>query len=106
MSPERDVESVSYRVSVKVEPGEGEGIPTYEVSFYYSESGSIIDRRFVYNRISISRKPEEEVYSVVLESRGEKDAAQLAGVFAWTIVFDWAAKKNLESLINPHIMGG
>jgi len=78
---------------VKLESGEEEGIPTYDFSFYYSESGSIIDRRFVYNRISISRKPEEETYSVVLESKGEKDAAQLAGVFARKMVFEWAAQK-------------
>jgi hypothetical protein len=69
------------------------GIPKYGISFYYSESGSIIDRRFVYNRISISRKPEEEVYSVVLESKGEKDAAQLVGAFVRKMVFDWATQK-------------
>ncbi len=88
-----DAESVPYIVSVKLEHGEEEGIPKYGVSFYYSESGSIIDRRFVYNRISISRKPEEEVYSVVLESKGEKDAAQLVGAFVRKMVFDWATQK-------------
>ena len=92
MSPERDAESAPCIVSVKMEPGEEEGIPTYEVSFYYSESGSIIDRSFVYNMISISRKPEGEVYSVVLKSRGGERWAQLAGVFARSMVFDWAAQ--------------
>jgi hypothetical protein len=85
-------ESAPYIVSVKLEHGEEEGLPRFDVSFYYSESGSIIDRRFVYNRISISRKPEDEAYSVVLESKGEKDAAQLVGAFARKMVFDWAAQ--------------
>jgi hypothetical protein len=87
-----DAESIPYIVSVKLEPGEEARISKYDVSFYYSQSDSIIDRRFVYNRISISRKPEEEAYSVVLESKGEKDAAQLVGAFARKMVFDWATQ--------------
>ncbi|TRO49187.1 ABC transporter permease, partial [Candidatus Bathyarchaeota archaeon] len=88
-----DARGAPYIVSVKRETREEEGIPAHHISFYYSDSSSIIDRRFVFNRVSISREPEEEAFSVVLESRGEKDAAQLAGAFARKMVFDWAAQQ-------------
>jgi hypothetical protein len=86
-------EDVPYIVSVKLEPGDEEGIPRYDFSFYSSESSAIIDRSFVYNMISISRRPEEEAYSVILKSKGEKEAVQQVGVFARKMAFEWAAQR-------------
>ena len=88
-----DVEVTPYIISVKKETVEDEGHPRYDISFYYSESGSIVDRRFVYNLISIFRGSEEEAYSVVLKSKGEKEAAQQVGAFARRMAFEWAAQK-------------
>jgi len=78
-------------LKVGVEERDGKKLQIF--SFSYSEASASMRGIHSQNTLTISMGPMDEVYTVLLQSKGDRDSAQKTGAFLRRILIEWTAER-------------
>ena len=85
-----------YIGSLKTTIEEKDGCLLQTISFSYTEGQSSLKGIATFNILVIAKAPEEEVYTVELQSKGTKEATHKTGSFIRKLIITWTTERSKQ----------